>query len=100
MDTIHVNQFGSVITDKEVGAKILHLSREKIDADGVVKIDLTGILTMATYCAKQIFGSLYVQLGPEGFFRKVSISNASDDVKALIQMGILSALQETERIKK
>lgn len=94
MDTVFVKQFGSVITDKEVGAEILRLLHEKLIADGEVKIDLEGVLTMATYCAKQIFGFLYVELGPETFFRKVLIANASDDIKALIQLGILNALQE------
>ncbi|MDO7853588.1 STAS-like domain-containing protein [Hymenobacter convexus] len=92
MDAIHVKKFGSVITDKDVGSEILRLAKEQLSTHGRVQIDLEGVVTMATYCAKQIFGTLYIEMGPENFFKNISIANASDDVKSLIQLGILNAL--------
>ena len=49
---------------------------------------------MATFCAKQIFGKLYVDLGSENFFERIEILNASDDLKSIIKIGIQSAIQE------
>ena len=48
---------------------------------------------MATFCAKQIFGKLYMELNPDVFFSNIKIKNANDDVKLIIRMGIQNAIE-------
>ena len=52
--------------------------------------------TMATYCAKQIFGRLYLELGAEAFFDKIILTNTSNEMKLIIKIGIQNALEELE----
>jgi hypothetical protein len=47
---------------------------------------------MATFCAKQVFGNLYLELGPSDFFEKIRISNANDDIRTIIKIGIQHAV--------
>lgn len=94
METLKVVDFGSVITDRSVGDIILRRVRGLLKTDHKVCVDFSNVITMATYCAKQIFGTLYIELNPQNFFDRIIISNASDDIKALIQLGIMNALEE------
>ena len=49
---------------------------------------------MATYCAKQIFGTLYVELTPPIFSKQIVLANVSEDVKAAILLGIRFAISK------
>ncbi len=52
---------------------------------------------MATFCAKQIFGRLYIVYGPSKFFEYLIIKNASDDLKTIIRIGIESAIEDDSK---
>ncbi|WBX78304.1 STAS-like domain-containing protein [Tenacibaculum ovolyticum] len=95
MKNINLDDFGPIISTKESGDKILKLVTENLKNNNKVSVDLKKIRSMATFCAKQIFGKLYVTLGAEKFFEDIEIINASDDLKSIIKIGIQSAIQET-----
>ena len=61
--------------------------------DEQLEIDMTGIMSMTTFCAKQIFGRLYIELGSECFFKNIIIKGASDDVQSIIKLGIRFAVE-------
>ncbi|MGO4921462.1 STAS-like domain-containing protein [Maribacter spongiicola] len=94
MKNISLDDFGPIISTKESGNKILNLITDNLKSDAKISVDLGKIRSMATFCAKQIFGKLYVSLGAEKFFENVEIVNASDDLKSIIKIGIQSAIQE------
>lgn len=94
MGTINLDKYGPIISTKELGDKILETARNKLKSNDKIQLDLKGIRSMATFCAKQIFGKLYIELGAENFFERVEIQNASDDLKSIIKIGIQSAIQE------
>jgi hypothetical protein len=94
MKNINLDDFGPIISTKESGDKILKIITENLKADNKVSLDLKKIRSMATFCAKQIFGKLYVTLGAEKFFENIEVVNASDDLKSIIKIGIQSAIQE------
>ncbi|GAK75899.1 hypothetical protein JCM19296_1496 [Nonlabens ulvanivorans] len=96
MKNINLNDFGPIISTKESGDKILKLITEGLKINNQISVDLASIRSMATFCAKQIFGRLYVSLGAEKFFESIEIVNASDDLKSIIKIGIQSAIQEGE----
>src|SRR5690348_2824475 len=97
MKKFDLKDFGPVISDKDVGATIYGIIKKDIDAGEILEIDLANIKSMATYCAKQIFGNLYVELGPHKFYEVILIKNASNDLKTIINIGIQHALKEVNK---
>ncbi len=97
MKTINLDKYGPIISTKGLGENILKAIRDGLEANKKIQIDLKSIRSMATFCAKQIFGGLYIELGAERFFERIEIQNASDDLKSIIKIGIQSALQENVR---
>lgn len=91
--TIDLTQYAPVISDEQTGITIFKDIKNAICQDNTIVIDMTGIKSMATFCAKQIFGQLYKELGPNDFYSKIQIKNANDDIKVIIRMGIVSALE-------
>lgn len=97
MKTINLREFGPVISDKEIGKSIYQMIKDITDKDEKVEVDLADIRSMATYCAKQIFGNLYVQLGAAVFYEKVLLKNANNDLKTIVNIGIQHALSEIKK---
>ncbi len=95
MKSISLDEYGPIISNKESGDKILNLITDSLKTNNEICVDLGKIRSMATFCAKQIFGKLYVSLGAEKFFESIEIVNASDDLKSIIKIGIQSAIQES-----
>lgn len=94
MNTIVVKEYGIIISDEELGNKIYEAINKCITSNGSVTIDMQGVKTMATFCAKQIFGQLCKKMGQSVFFDKVTIVSATEQIKTSIRVGILSALKE------
>lgn len=94
MRTLKLSEFGPVISDKEIGQKIYSLIKNEVMAGNSVEVDLEPIKSMATYCAKQIFGNLYVELGSKKFFEMVLLKNANNDIKTIVNIGIQHALTD------
>ncbi len=93
MIEISLKQYAPVISDEQTGLEILNLIKDALNKD-VVVVDLSDVKSMATFCAKQIFGKLYKELGSAPFYSKIQIKNANDDLKVIIRMGIVSALND------
>ncbi|MDX1828632.1 MAG: DUF4325 domain-containing protein [Lutibacter sp.] len=94
MENINLNKYGPIISRKESGNEILELINNSLSNNTQIQIDLNKIKSMATFCAKQIFGNLYLKLGSEKFFERIEILNASDDLKTIIKIGIQNAVNE------
>lgn len=94
MKIIELKKYGPIISDKIVGDEIYQLINENLKNHQNISIDLTGIISMATFCAKQIFGRLYLSLTSEVFFERIELTNVSDDVKLIIKIGIQNAIEE------
>ena len=93
MTTISLNQYAPIISDDTIGEEIFTAISNALSAD-TVTVDFDGVKSMATFCAKQIFGRLYKSLGPESFYTKIWIKNANEEIKVIIRMGIVSALNQ------
>jgi len=94
MRTINLDSYGPVISDKEIGQKIYLLIKAEAAKGEQVEVDLKAIKSMATYCAKQIFGNLYVELSPTVFFNNILLKNANNDVRSIIKIGIQHAIND------
>lgn len=91
---IKINSYGSIISDKAIGSKIYSKIDSSLKEQKEINIDFIDVVSMATFCAKQIFGRLYIEMGADSFFERIKFLNVSDDLKIIIKMGIQSAIEE------
>lgn len=94
---IKLEKFGPIISDKDIGAELFTIINAELNKHDIVEIDFTNIISMATFCAKQIFGRLYIELGSEVFFEKIKFHNVNDDLQIIIKMGIQNAIEENSK---
>lgn len=93
---LKLESFGQIISDDTLGEAIFNKIKSMLASGDKLTIDFTNIRSMATYNAKQIFGSLYNELGPANFFRRIVIKNASENILYIIRLGIQDSIQHTE----
>lgn len=91
---ISLKKYGPMISSESIGKEIYKELDQNVKSGTDIVVDLSDIDTMATFCAKQIFGRLYVELGSELFYTKVKLKGANNDLKAIIQIGIQHALDD------
>lgn len=91
---ISLNDFGPLISDKKIGNEIYQIIKKGLEKDKVLEVDFINITSMATFCAKQIFGKLYIELGASTFFERIKFENTNEDLQIIIKMGIQNALEE------
>ena len=91
---VELKKYGPIISDKEIGSEIHHIISKSLEKGEILEVDFTNIISMATYCAKQVFGRLYIELGAVKFFENIKFQNVNDDLKIIIKMGIQSAIEE------
>ncbi len=94
---IQLKKYGSVITDEKVGKQIFDDIKKELKKEQKIIIDFSEVETMATFCAKQIFGKLYVELKPEVFFDRIELTSTNKDLQIVIRWGILHAIEEQEK---
>lgn len=92
--TLNLQGYGPILSNKETGNEIYEMINNQDPKNNEITIDLHGIKSMATFCAKQIFGRLFIELSPEIFYKNIVLKNMSDDVKASISLGIRYALKD------
>lgn len=95
MNMVSLQDFAPIISDRQAGEKIYQLIKDFRPESAVVNVDMKDIKSMATFCAKQIFGRLYLELTPSVFYDNIRIINATDDIKLIIKLGIQSAISES-----
>ncbi len=94
MRKIDIINYGMIISDKETGNQLLGDLRKILNNGEDVEVNMKDVISMATFCSKQIFGTLYLELGSKVFFTKIKFINASEDILTIIKIGIQSALDE------
>lgn len=91
MKVIDLGNYGTLISESRVGQQIyddIKIELTQSEQGEVVKIDFSKVISMATFCARQVFGKLYIELGPTEFKRRLSLENANDSVKSVITEAI------------
>jgi len=94
MKTIDLSKYSPIISDKGIGEEIYNTIKKGLESNETLTVDMTGIRSMATFCAKQIFGKLYLEIGANSFFERLILKNASNDLKAIIKVGIQNAIED------
>lgn len=96
METINLNKYAPLITRRELGEEIYTLIKQGLERNDELEVSMSQIVSMTTFCAKQIFGRLYVELGREEYRRRIHLINLSDDVNFIIRIGITNAVKESK----
>lgn len=94
MKTIDLSKYSPIISDKGIGEEIYNIIKKGLESNDNITIDMSNIKSMATFCAKQIFGKLYLEIGANSFFERLILKNASSDLKAIIKVGIQNAIED------
>ena len=93
--TIQLSSYGHVISDSELGSQIFNDIVTALGKYKAVTIDFDEVISMATFCSKQIFGSLYTSMSSTEFFERIVMKNASNDMRVIIRLGIEKALEDS-----
>ena len=62
--------------------------------DNEIEVDMTGIESMTTLCAKIIFGGLAKEMGLSNFYKMIRIKGLSEELELVLDMGIESAIAD------
>lgn len=91
---LQMNRFTSIVTRKSDGEEIYQEIKSHLDDGDVIIVDFSGIDTMTTYFAKQVFGKLYVEMGADSFGKMIKFEkqHMSDDVELVLKIGISGAI--------
>lgn len=96
MNTIDLSSYGPIISDETKGKEIFDAMCRLLSNNNSIIVDMRNVKSMATFCARQIFGKLYLKLGASGFYNRVAIKNATDDLRTIIRLGIESEIAKNE----
>jgi hypothetical protein len=94
MTRIDLSAYAPIISDKNVGEEIYDKIKDAQPRTNSIEISMQGVISMTTYCAKQIFGRLYNQLGAKLFEQNINFDGVSEDLMLIIKMGIRNAMAE------
>ena len=77
------------IGSRHGGRRIRQLIENLLRDQAAVSIDFNGVGVISSSFADEVFGRLFVSLGPRGFMRRIEIVNAAPTVEGLIDRAIL-----------
>lgn len=90
---ISLSKYAPVISDKVVGAEILTSIRDLNPRENTIYISMAGIISLTTFCAKQIFGALLKELGESLYDAHIHVDDTTADIDLIIEMGLDSVRQ-------
>lgn len=89
---LEIKNYGLNITTQELGGKIYNDIINILKEEDQVLLNFNDVMTMTTFCAKQIFGQLFNELGQEEFNKKIKFEDLNEDLQAIIIHGIENSI--------
>ena len=89
-----MKEYAPLFVNKERAYQIYDELLELDPIVNIITIDVTGIESMTTICAKIIFGRLCKKLGSAVYHNNIQFVGKSDGIDLVIKMGIASALRD------
>lgn len=93
MKTYSMVIYAPLFVDKDKAHKVFNEICLLNPSDEEIVIDMTGIESMTTICARIIFGELAKKIGLQTFYKQFKFRGLSNEVELVIDMGIASALE-------
>lgn len=94
MKSIDLTKNAPLITDKSIAEDIYKQIISFDPSNNVVEIDMTGIVSMTTVCAKIMFGNVAKLISPDVFYKNIRFKGLTDELELIITMGITSAIDD------
>ena len=85
---IKLLNYGKIISNDELGKKVVDEIHLLLKESNKIVIDFLGVQGITLYNAKQIFGELYLKLGSGDFFKRIQLKNISSNLEYIIRLGI------------
>ena len=76
------------IGSRHGGRRIRQVIENLLRDQATVSIDFNGVSVISSSFADEVFGRLFISLGPRGFMRRIEIVNAAPMVEGLIDRAI------------
>ena len=89
-----MRQYAPLFVDKQKAQQVYEEIVKINPCENIVVVNMTGIVSMTTICAKLIFGRLCKHLGSEIYHSNVRFIGKSEGIDLVIRMGVASALQD------
>ena len=89
-----MTQFAPLFVDKLKAQNVYDEIQGLDPTNNSIIVDMSGIISMTTICAKIIFGRLCKHLGPEKYHSNIKFEGKTEGIDLVIRMGIASALQD------
>lgn len=77
--------FGSRVSGKPVRIKLMNLVKM---TDGIVSVDFDGVPLVSSSFADEVFGKLFLSLGPIGFLKRIRLVNMMSTVEGLVNKAV------------
>lgn len=82
--------FGSRVSGKPVRIKLMNLVKM---TDGTVTVDFDGVALVSSSFADEVFGKLFLSLGPIGFLKRIRLVNMMSTVEGLVNKAIAQRMK-------
>lgn len=94
-----MSKYKHLVIRKVDGAEVYDDIKSHLNEGDVVIVDFNGIDAMTTYFAKQVFGKLYTEMGPEDFMKRVKFDKryVTEDIDLVLKIGIAGAITDLEK---
>lgn len=96
MNKYSLTEYAPLFVDKEKARTVFEEIMSHDPKNYPIEIDVTGIESMTTVCAKIIFGSIVREIGESTFYSNISFKGLTDELELIINMGIESAVEKKD----
>ncbi|WP_153134700.1 STAS-like domain-containing protein [Paraburkholderia agricolaris] len=85
------SSFGSRVSGRPARNKLVNLL--KMSGEGVVEIDFEGVPLLSSSFADEVFGKLFLSIGPIKFMQRIKLKNMMGTVEGLVNKAIAQRMQ-------
>lgn len=85
---ISIDKYGPVVNREQAGEEILTFISSALLQEDVLEIEVGAIRFITTFCAKQVFGKLYKDLGSKEYYRRLIFINPTDGFLSSINLAL------------
>ncbi len=89
-----MTRFAPLFVDRHKAQEVYDEINTLDPRNNTIIVDVSGIISMTTICAKIIFGRLCKHLGAEIYHNNIKFVGKTEGIDLVIRMGIASALQD------
>ena len=87
-----MQKYAPIFVDKDKATIVYNEILQLDPSNNDIEINMTGIESVTTLCAKIIFGNLAKSMGLSTFYKRIKFKGLTEEVELVINMGIDNAI--------